>query len=440
MSARGNLGKVFVVDTNLFFVKRLTEALQQKGFEAVHCSEAAYALTMIEWNMPVAILCSMNQRSTSSFEIPTILRADAKTSHIPVIAIGDRGQHSQLEVLRAGYEDFVDRRLGAEEIVAHLDSLLASHQNGFQPTQMLTRSETALDGRLSMVDLPGVIQMIEQSRQTGALHVNASSTDGIIFFDSGEVIHAESGLFAGDDAIVYLIKKCHNNKDGVYKFMPGSAPTLRTVHCNLSGLIMDALRELDEQERDAALEREAEVEQEQVESTPESVNCAPPAHVEPAFDSTSGDENAVPQKESPIETEILNDVPPSLEAFDSTPSFANVVSDEEDSFEPEIANEITPSPEEFDSTPSFANVMSEKEEPVEPEILKDVPPNPEEYDSAPLDFTTRALSDRLEIPEGEDESPRASFNVFDSAAVDDALNALDGQLSDLLVNKEENHE
>ena len=166
-----------------------------------------------------------------------------------------------------------DRRLGAEEIVAHLDSLLASDRDGFKPTQMLTRSETALDGRLSMVDLPGVIQMIEQSRQTGALHVNASSTDGIIFFDSGEVIHAESGLFAGDDAIVCLIKKCHNNKDGVYKFMPGSAPTLRTVHCNLSGLIMDALRELDEQERDAALEREAEPELEEYQPTSEPVDC-----------------------------------------------------------------------------------------------------------------------------------------------------------------------
>lgn len=245
-------GKIFVVDINLFFVKRLTEALKQKGFEAVHCSDAAYALTMIEWNMPVAILCSTAAHGPNTFEIPAILRADSKTSHIPVIAIGDRGQQSQLEALRAGYEDFVDRRLGAEEIAAHLVSFLSSHKDGFQPTQMLTRAETALDGRLSLVDLPGVIQMIDQSRQTGALHVNAGPTDGIIFFNSGEVIHAESGLLAGDDAIVCLIKTCQRNQDGVYKFIPGSAPTLRTVHCNLSGLIMDALREIDEEDRDHA--------------------------------------------------------------------------------------------------------------------------------------------------------------------------------------------
>jgi DNA-binding response OmpR family regulator len=268
MSSSETRGKVFVVDTNLFFVKRLSDALRQKGFEVIHCSEAAYALTMIEWNMPVAILCATNAINPSGFEIPTILRADAKTSHIPVIAIGDRGQQSQLGALRAGYEDFVDRRLGAEEIASHLISFLASNRDGFQPTQMLTRAETALDGRLSLVDLPGVIQMLDQSRQTGALHINTEATEGIIFFNTGEAIHAESGLLAGDDAIVCLIKKCHGKKDGVYKFIPGGAPTLRTVHCNLNGLIMDAVRELDEEERDKGLLSEPAVEE--VETEPET--------------------------------------------------------------------------------------------------------------------------------------------------------------------------
>jgi DNA-binding response OmpR family regulator len=257
MSAGSN-GKIFVVDTNLFFVKRLSEALRQYGFEAVHCSEPAYALTMVEWNTPLAILCSTNTRNSGGFEIPTILRADAKTSHIPVIAIGDRGQQSQLEALRIGYEDFVDRRLGAEEIVAHLISILSSHRDGFQPTQMLGRSETALDGRLSLVDLPGVIQVLSQSRQTGGLHVNADGTDGIIFFDSGEIIHAESGPLVGDQAIIQLVKSCYLAEDGVYKFIPGDAVALRTVQANLSALILDALRELDEQGRETPRQAGAE--------------------------------------------------------------------------------------------------------------------------------------------------------------------------------------
>lgn len=251
MNATGTEPKVFVVDTNLFFVKRLSEALRQLGFVAVHCSEPAYALTMIEWNMPVAVLCATSMSNAMGLEIPGILRADPKTSHIPVIAIGDRGQQSQLETLRAGYADFIDRRLGAEEIAAHVTSILSSYRDGFQPTQMLARSETALDGRLSLVDLPGVIQVLAQSRQTGGLHINADSADGIIFFDAGEIVHAECGHFAGDDAIVQVVKSCYLTKDGVYKFIPGDASALRTVQGSLNALILEAMRQLDEEEHEA---------------------------------------------------------------------------------------------------------------------------------------------------------------------------------------------
>jgi DNA-binding response OmpR family regulator len=392
MNTVESLEKIFVVDTNLFFVKRLTEALKQKGFEAVHCSDPAYALTMIEWNMPVAILCSTASRGPNTFEIPAILQGDAKTSHIPVIAIGDRGQQSQLEALRAGYEDFVDRRLGAEEIAAHLVSLLSSHKDGFQSTQMLPRAETALDGRLSLVDLPGVIQMIEQSRQTGALHVNVGTTDGIIFFNTGEVIHAESGLLAGDDAIVCLIKTCQRNKDGVYKFIPGSAPTLRTVHCNLSGLIMDALREIDEEDRDNAVALE-EVEPEPAATEQEEDVCPEP-------EATTQVENVEPQSEQEATVE---DVKPELE---STP-----LVEVEPEPESEIVSEELPVP---DAPPSRPRLI--------------------DMDDPTTDIETCD-------PEPQSEPVSASnMCMFDTATVDDALFALDEHLVDVIADQEETHE
>ncbi len=263
-----DFGKIFVIDSNLFLAKRLSEVLTQRGFEAVHCSDPVYALTMIEWNMPLAILCSTNLQNANAFEVPNILRADAKTSHIPVIAIGDRGQESQLEALRAGYTDFLDRRLGSEEMVNHLLSFLVSRCNGFQPTQMLAHAETDLHGRFSLVDLPVVIQTLGQSRQTGALHINADEVDGIVFFHQGEVLHAECGQHAGDDAIVQMIKRCHGVKEGVYKFVSGGPAGLRTVQGSLNGLILDALRELDEENNRAAQSTAAEAESQQDSTTP----------------------------------------------------------------------------------------------------------------------------------------------------------------------------
>jgi CheY-like chemotaxis protein len=245
MSEVQNYGNVLLVDTNLFFVKLLTEQLRLQGFDVIHCPEPAYALTAVEWNMPVAILCATNYPDGGCFDMPAILYGDVKTRHIPIIAIGD-GEQTLLEAFRAGFHDFLDRRQGAKELAGHVFSFLLSRGNGFQPTQMLSHSESTLSGRLSAVDLAGVIQMLVQSRQTGALHINAGS-DGIIFLEAGEILHAECGAFTGDAAIIDLIQQCYGGKDGVYKFVPASSTTERTVHGEVTGLILDALRMIDEQ-------------------------------------------------------------------------------------------------------------------------------------------------------------------------------------------------
>jgi CheY-like chemotaxis protein len=240
-------GKLLLIDSNVFFAKRLADAFKDEGFEVIHTAQSAYALTMLEWNMPDAIVCATNLREMGAFEIPRILRADSKTAKIPVIAMGDGGEHALMEAFRAGCDDYVDRRMGSEAIASHIRTFLRSQQEGFQPTQMLDIQETALEGSLSHLDLPGVIQMLGHSRQTGALHINAGMTDGIIFFDGGDVTHAEAGDLIGDDAVLFIVKNCENLEKGVYKFVPGYKAATRTVLRSVTELMLEALRELDEE-------------------------------------------------------------------------------------------------------------------------------------------------------------------------------------------------
>jgi hypothetical protein len=144
----------------------------------------------------------------------------------------------------------VDRRQSPTDIAAHVRNFLVSRQEGFQPTQMLSNSDTALSGTLLHLDLPGVIQMLGQSRQTGALHVNAADTDGIIFFEAGEIFHAECGIFFGDEAVTQIVKTCQGSGKGVYKFVYGATASQRTVLRSATDLLLDAMREFDEGERE----------------------------------------------------------------------------------------------------------------------------------------------------------------------------------------------
>jgi len=238
--------RILLIDSNVFFAKRLTETLKQEGMEVTHSTQAAYALTMLEWDTPAAILCATNLREMSAFDLPRIVHSDHKTSHIPIIALGDGRDQALMAAFRAGCDDYVDRKLGPEHIAAHVRTFLKSHDEGFQPTQMLGRSETALSGSLSHLDLLGVVQMLAHSRQSGALHINTADLDGVMFFDAGEISHAEAGDRIGDEAVIQIVKRTNGIENGVYKFVPGASATTRTVLRSATELMLGALRELDE--------------------------------------------------------------------------------------------------------------------------------------------------------------------------------------------------
>jgi CheY-like chemotaxis protein len=252
MSLPGRPAKILLIDTNVYFAKRLGDALKLEGFDVVSSTQPAYALTMLEYDTPSAILCATNLREMGALEIAQIVHSDPKNATLPVIALGDGNQRALMEAFQAGCEDYIDRKRSPAVIAAHIKSLLVSKVEGFQPTQMLPQADTSLSGSLTHHDLPGVIQLLVQARQTGALHINATGLDGVMFFDAGEICHAECGALFGDEAVIHILKSCVQSGEGVYKFLYGSTSGQRTVLRSSTDLMLDAMREFDEGQRDMA--------------------------------------------------------------------------------------------------------------------------------------------------------------------------------------------
>jgi CheY-like chemotaxis protein len=238
--------RVLLIDSNVYFVKRITDALVKEGFQVLHHPEASYALTMIEWTPPDIILCATELREMGAFEIVPVLRSDPKTANIPLMALGNSAEKGPLEAYRAGCDDYIDRRRNPADLASHIHAFLRSSRHGFQPTEMLSTQEASLSGSLEHLDLPGIVQMLDQTRKTGALHVNAGETDAVLFFESGEIHHAECGKLTGEEAVVQIVKNCQLAGSGVYKLVAGTSSNQRTVHRRSMDLLLDALREFDE--------------------------------------------------------------------------------------------------------------------------------------------------------------------------------------------------
>jgi CheY-like chemotaxis protein len=248
----GKPAKILLIDSNVLFAKRLGDALKREGFDVTTSTQATFALTALEYNAPTAIVCATNMREMGALEIAQIVHADPKNHNLPIIATGDGSQGALMEAFQAGCDDYVDRHLAPGVIASHVKNIIVSKVEGFQPTQMLGQADTSLSGNLTHHDLTGVLQMLGQARQTGALTINAGETDAVLFFDAGEIVHAECGSLFGDEAVIDILKSCVRCGSGVYKFVYGAATAQRTVLRSATDLMLDAMREFDEHAHEQA--------------------------------------------------------------------------------------------------------------------------------------------------------------------------------------------
>jgi CheY-like chemotaxis protein len=248
----GRPAKILLIDSNVYFSKRLGDALKKEGFEVLSSTQPAFALTTLEYDAPAAVVCATNMREMGALEIANIIHADPKNATLPIIALGDGSQRALMEAFQAGCEDYIDRQRPPAVIATHIRQIVISKAEGFQPTQMLAQADTSLSGSLTHHDLPGVLQMLGHAHQTGALHINAGATDALLFFDAGNITHAECGNLFGDEAVIHIIKSCVHGDKGVYKFVYGATSTKHTVLRNATDLMLDAMREYDESSRDSA--------------------------------------------------------------------------------------------------------------------------------------------------------------------------------------------
>jgi CheY-like chemotaxis protein len=247
----GRVAKILLIDSNVYFSKRLSDALKREGFEVLSSTQPEFALTTLEYDTPTAIVCATNMRDMGALEIAKIIHADPKNASLPIIALGDGSQRALMEAFQAGCDDYIDRQRQPAVIASHIRNIIISKAEGFQPTQMLAQADTSLSGSLSHHDLPGVLQMLGHAHQTGALHINAGATDAVLFFDAGTITHAECGNLFGDEAVMHIVKSCIHGGAGVYKFVYGATSAQHTVLRSATDLMLDAMREYDESSNNA---------------------------------------------------------------------------------------------------------------------------------------------------------------------------------------------
>ncbi|HLE82748.1 MAG TPA: DUF4388 domain-containing protein [Thermoanaerobaculia bacterium] len=100
----------------------------------------------------------------------------------------------------------------------------------------------AFQGSLKELPLPDIIQLVSVSGKTGAFSLRSGGTAGEIFLRGGQIVHAEVGELAGEEAVYELAIWT----EGDFVFTPGREVPQTTIHKSNTNLLMEAARRIDE--------------------------------------------------------------------------------------------------------------------------------------------------------------------------------------------------
>jgi CheY-like chemotaxis protein len=234
---------VVLVDDNpviLDVLRRGIEPLSQ--IEAFTDSNAALAACLK--NPPDLIISDYRMPEMDGAQLMQQLKAMAETKPVPIIILASKPDIDEhLKPFAEMAEELVAKPFYVKDLARRAKKILDRRTLDKMQTQ--AAKEGVIGGRLSEMNLIDLFQSLELGQKTCALTLSRDSEHCSMFFQDGQLNHAESGTTVGDDA-VYAVAGW---QDGTFEIDFNARTDKKTTTKSTQGLLMEALRLVDEANR-----------------------------------------------------------------------------------------------------------------------------------------------------------------------------------------------
>lgn len=117
--------------------------------------------------------------------------------------------------------------------------------------------QKGFDGSVSNFQLSDIVQLNCLGRLTSALKVVHEDEEGHIYFDRGNIVHAETNRFEGENAFYYILSW----QGGVFSVDQNKKARIESINKGWQSLLLEALRRSDENSGALIEEKEREKQQ-----------------------------------------------------------------------------------------------------------------------------------------------------------------------------------
>ena len=197
---------------------------------------------------PDVILCDYKMPGLDGRQLFEKLRARETTKHIPFLFMASRPDiEERLRPLVDGVEDFIAKPFLVKDLVQITKKVV--DRLHLEKLQKRAKRPGVIQGRLEEMSMIDLMQSLEMGQKSCRLIVQHGGQQGELYFAGGQCRDAKIGKLEGDDAVYKVVLWTAGEFE--IDFNAANASTRTTTTKNTTGLLMEAMRLMDEASRDA---------------------------------------------------------------------------------------------------------------------------------------------------------------------------------------------
>jgi len=233
-----------IVEDNPAVLELLRKGMESCG-EVIAAADGADALLKAIEEQPDLIISDYQMPGLDGRQLYEKLRARDQTRKIPIIFMAGRADiEERLRQLGDGVEDYIVKPFFVRDVVARAKKTV--DRLHLEKLQTTARRPGVIEGRLEEMTVIDLLQSIEMGQKTCRLTLNNGNEKCEIFLEGGQVCDAASGKTSGDEAVYKVVEW----NQGTFEIDFNAKSSQRRTTRSTQGLLMEALRLLDEARRD----------------------------------------------------------------------------------------------------------------------------------------------------------------------------------------------
>jgi CheY-like chemotaxis protein len=239
--------RLLLVEDNPLVLDLVFRGLEH-ACEVMVASDGGDALLKIADEPPDLILSDYKMPGVDGRQLFEKLRAKEKTRHIPFLFMASRADiEERLRPLVDGVEEFIPKPFLVKDLVRITKKVV--DRLHLEKLQKRASRPGVIQGRLEEMSMIDLLQSLEMGQKSCRLLVHKNGEQCELFFTGGQCKDARIGKVEGDDAVYKVILWT----DGEFEidFNAGNASLKTTTTKTTTGLLMEAMRLMDEASRDA---------------------------------------------------------------------------------------------------------------------------------------------------------------------------------------------